>query len=625
MTCKKEDSTHIKLFQFYAWNKDRSRCFENFLLTDENTEAFKAAQQAAIQPGEVYNPLYIYGGTCTGKTYLLYAIEDFLHKHSPQLNVLHVTMEEFSNELINAIRERNDANLPDFRSKYRGADVLLVDDVQFLVGKESQEFLYTFNALYDAGKQIVITGNHDPETLKQEGLEERVAARLLFGRAVEIKRRPDTADGTEKPGMSPEITENLPCHCGSMNFSDEDEDDGLETTREMLRSGIQENRERKKFPNQVNYRQACRTYMDHPDVIVKLFYRGLSDELALLFREGTVEDIQEMRHGKLFVEGTDFVSKVYGTFLDGHIHYCHADVNGSRVYFLYDSREGVAAMYRAKTSPGSGRTWLCYGKYTPEDGKVTFISVAESPEKEKEIRNLLLGRFRDEAALLPERKNVAKPEATEGNTVPEEAAFRLISNHWSRILDKMRTDYGISDIPWRLWIRPLKPLEMRKRVLYIVCGMDIGTTMAERKYTDMLQDAVESMTGIQIDPVFLPPEVQETDSARMKYAVRLEGRSVVLPSPALEVLGTGAVVTKALDGDIALYPMAEWEEMKHRLLSFCAHGNGRKFVRFLLAGAEETTVSRSGVLVIPEHFEDLCRDIMETEIRDTGVILRPVE
>ena len=522
MTGKNDNSTQINLFRFHAWNKDRPRCFENFLLTKENKAAYEAAQAAALQPGEVYNPLYIYGGTCTGKTYLLYAIEDFLHKHSPQLKILHVTMESFMNELSDAIRERNDADLLDFRSKYRGTDVLLVDDVQSMVGKEShmEEFLHTFNALYDTEKQIVITGDHHPETLKQEGLGERLAARLLFGRAVEIRRRPDTADRTEGPGMSPEITEDPSGYCGSQNLSDEDEDDRLETTGEMLRSGILESRKGKKFPNQVNYRQACRTYMDHPDVIVKLFYRGLSNELALLFREGTVEDIQEMRHGKLFVEGTDFVRRVHSTFLDGHIHYCHADVYGSRVYFLYDSREGAAAMYREKTSSGSGRTWLCYGKYTPEDRKVSFISVAESPEKEKDIRDLLLGRFRDEAARLPERKNSAELEEAEGSAGPEGTAFHLISDYWDQILDKVRTDYGVSDIPWRLWICPLKPVEMRKRELYIVCGMDIGTTIAERKYSGMIRDAVEQVTGIQIAPVFLPPEKLEIDAAEMMEYIK---------------------------------------------------------------------------------------------------------
>ena len=372
MTGKNDNSTQSNLFQFHAWNKDRPRCFENFLQTKENKAAYEAAQAAALQPGEVYNPLYIYGGTCTGKTYLLYAIENFLHKHSPQLKILHVTMETFMNELSDAIRERNDTDLLDFRSKYRGADVLLVDDVQSMVGKENcmEEFLYTFNALYDTEKQIVITGNHHPETLKKEGLGERLAARLLFGRAVEIRRRSDTADRTEGTGMSPEITEDPSVHCGSMNFSDDDEDDGIETTREMLRS-------------------------------------------------------------------------------------CILEI-----------------------------------------------------------------RFRDEAAQLPERKNVAKPEEAEGSAVPEETAFHLISKYWDQILDKVRTDYGVSDIPWRLWICPLKPVEMRKRELHIVCGMDIGTTMAERKYSGMIRDAVEQVTGIQIDPVFLPPEKPEIDAAEMMEYIK---------------------------------------------------------------------------------------------------------
>ena len=92
---------------------------------------------------------------------------------------------------------------------------------------------------------------------------------------------------------------------------------------------------------------------------------------------------------------------------------------------------------------------------------------------------------------------MAKPEEAEGSAVPEETAFHLISKYWDQILDKVRTNYGVSDIPWRLWICPLKPVEMRKRELYIVCGMDIGTTMAERKYSGMTRNERKRNNAIQ--------------------------------------------------------------------------------------------------------------------------------
>ncbi len=120
--------------------------------------------------------------------------------------------------------------------------------------------------------------------------------------------------------------------------------------------------------------------------------------------------------------------------------------------------------------------------------------------------------------------------------------------------------------------------------------------------------------------------VEMTDKDEgMKCIVRPEGRSVVLPTPALDVLGTEAVVAKVLDGGIALCTREEWEKMKHRLLSVSFRGNGKNFARFLLSGAEEVSVNKDGVLVIPERFTELCRDIMEAEVRESGVILRPVE
>ena len=526
MTGKNDNSTQSNSFQFHAWNKDRLCNFENFFQTEKNKTAYQAAQAVAMQLG-VYNPLYIYGPICTGKTFLLCCIEDFIRKHSPSVSVLHVTAEEFLIEMVDAVKKGDGTAVSYIQRKYRSRHVLLMDDIQTLCGNRfaMDEFVRTFNALYDCGRQIVMTGNCSPKEM--EGLDERFRARLTFGMTVEIGlpyKRKGLLSLIEK---SQEVSGD--CGRGHGISTDDEEEDGLDTAGKFSRSllgmdihsylktaGVK----RKKSPKQVNYRQACRTFMEHPDIIVKLFYRGLDKEISLLFREGRAEDIQRMRKGEISLENDGSVGPVYGKYLDGHIHYCHAYVKGSRVYFLYDSREGVAAMYRTKSDTGSGSTWLYYGKYTPEDGKVSFIFVAESPKKEKEIRDLLLGRFRDEEAGLLERKNVAKPEEAEGSAVPEETAFHLILKYWDQILDKVRTNYGVSDIPWRLWLCPLKPVEMRKRELYIVCGMDIGTTMAERKYSGMIRDAVEQVTGIQIEPVFLPPEKLEIDDAEMMEYIK---------------------------------------------------------------------------------------------------------
>lgn len=158
--------------------------FENFIIGADNRFAHAAAQAVAANPSNAYNPLFIHGASGLGKTHLLLAIKNSLEKNRPDLKVVYIGCEAFTNELITAIR----LNTTDsFREKYRNVDVLLVDDVQFIAGKEStqEEFFYTFNALHDAHKQIVLASDRPPKEIK--ALAERLRNRFEWGLMADVK------------------------------------------------------------------------------------------------------------------------------------------------------------------------------------------------------------------------------------------------------------------------------------------------------------------------------------------------------------------------------------------------------------------------------------------------------
>ena len=157
--------------------------FDNFVVGPSNRFAHSAAIAVSKTPGQVYNPLFIYGPPGVGKTHLLYAIANGIRKEKPDANIVYIKGDQFTNELIDAIK--NGKNI-EFRSKYREADLFLVDDIQFIAGKEStqEEFFHTFNKLYEEHKQIVLTSDRKPDDMLT--LEERLRSRFLWGLIADI-------------------------------------------------------------------------------------------------------------------------------------------------------------------------------------------------------------------------------------------------------------------------------------------------------------------------------------------------------------------------------------------------------------------------------------------------------
>ena len=161
--------------------------FSTYVVGSSNKFAHSACLAVAESPGQTYNPLYLYGGPGLGKTHLMHSVGHFILEQEPDKKVLYVTSEEFTNEVIESIRSGNAASMTKLREKYRTVDVLMVDDVQFIIGKEStqEEFFHTFNVLHSARKQIILSSDKPPKEI--ETLDERFRSRFEWGLIADIQ------------------------------------------------------------------------------------------------------------------------------------------------------------------------------------------------------------------------------------------------------------------------------------------------------------------------------------------------------------------------------------------------------------------------------------------------------
>ena len=214
-------SSNNKMNIFEQANLNPKYTFDTFVVGGNNNFAHAASLAVAESPGEIYNPLFLYGGVGLGKTHLMHSIAHFILEKDSSKKVLYVTSETFTNELIDALKSgktsgSNESAMTSFRDKYRNIDVLLIDDIQFIIGKEStqEEFFHTFNHLHSSGKHIIISSDKPPKDI--ETLEARLRTRFEWGLIADISspdyetrmailRKKEELDGLQKYNIPNEV------------------------------------------------------------------------------------------------------------------------------------------------------------------------------------------------------------------------------------------------------------------------------------------------------------------------------------------------------------------------------------------------------------------------------------
>ncbi len=187
ITESKNSVSSINKVNYENTNLNTKYKFESFIVGDNNKLAYNASVAVSDCPGNNYNPLYLYGGSGLGKTHLMHSIGNKILEQNPKMKILYVTSEVFTNDVIESIRSGNAASMSKLRDKYRNVDVLMIDDIQFIIGKESTqlEFFHTFNDLYNADKQIVLSSDKPPHEL--EILDKRFTSRFGCGLTADVQ------------------------------------------------------------------------------------------------------------------------------------------------------------------------------------------------------------------------------------------------------------------------------------------------------------------------------------------------------------------------------------------------------------------------------------------------------
>lgn len=257
----------------------------------------------------------------------------------------------------------------------------------------------------------------------------------------------------------------------------------------------------------MNYRQACRTFLNHPGVIVKLFYRNMYDEIGQFFKGADIETIQKIQRGESFIQKETSIHSVSGKFLDGRLHICRVGVQESDFYLFYDIKASKVAMYRSK--PKGDFRYLYEMKYDRESGKVFYGWIAEEPGNIKEINKLLRDHFEGRyTPNLPERKTAeTESPGEEPKPVSDSDKYNRILEKWDDVLQYVKAEKNVPEVSYITWLKPLKPLMLLDGKLHIVLGLGVLAEYVEKQYGFAIIRGIEELSGFTVQLRFVPENV----------------------------------------------------------------------------------------------------------------------